>query len=109
MTKDQNKRLNSISQERDIIRGTISSLTRRLNELNKQEKEINDSIETVVDDVTDHAVVRYCERVYSLNLNMIKDEILKDTKDHKLIKGEGKIVTDKITYVIKDNKVITIY
>lgn len=60
--------------------------------------------------VTDHAVVRYIERFYQLDLEGIKKEIVADVEkfDGALKNGAGRIKTDKLSYVIKENKIITI-
>lgn len=59
--------------------------------------------------VTEHALLRYIERVYKIDLNEIRDEILTDSVKGFIEQfGSGKIPTEHCRLVVKDRTVITV-
>ena len=89
----------------------IEEYKREVKNLDKQILEISDSPHTIT--FTDHAFVRYFERVLKIDLNKLEEEILPLGARHK-IKGltncKLPVETDlgKFTLVIKDRAIITI-
>lgn len=62
-------------------------------------------------EVSDHALVRYMERVLGLNLNKIKKRILSEEVRQALELGARQMPCPeepKLSYILKDNTVITI-
>jgi chromosome segregation ATPase len=73
----------------------------------KYETEINKT------NITDHAIVRYLQRVYKLNLDDIKKEILPDelktvTEEIKFGKFKREVAGIPFTILIRNNLVITV-
>lgn len=59
--------------------------------------------------LTDHALVRYLERVKGIDIEKAKKEILSDKlKSMISTLGNGKFPCDNFTVIVKDNQVITI-
>jgi len=59
--------------------------------------------------ISDHAIIRYLERVKGLDLSEIKQSILNDKlKTMISTLGNGKFPCDDFTAIVKDNQVITI-
>jgi hypothetical protein len=59
--------------------------------------------------VSDHAMIRYLERVYGLDLAMLADEIL-DGRRESIMKCEtGKWITSQgVTLIVKGRVVVTV-
>ena len=80
---------------------TISQLKEQLGKMNA-DKELS---------VSDHAILRYCERVLGIDIDMISEEILSDNIiDQSRILGEGKFQhPDRYSVVVQGGKVLTLY
>ena len=60
--------------------------------------------------ITEHALIRYIERVAGMDLKGLKDIIIPREMSTKIIAmGDGKYTQDGYTLTVKDNTVITIY
>jgi len=85
----------------------FSKAQTKLNEINQEIKKLKSS-EPVV---SEHALLRYLERKYNLDLEDIKREIL--TNDNVIMiknMGNGKYpISDGLKAVVKNNTVITIH
>lgn len=60
--------------------------------------------------VTDHAIIRYLERVHDIDMNEVKDMIIKGREE--MIKGmkSGKFpMGDGVKMVVKNKTIITVY
>lgn len=81
----------------------------------KQLKALNDKIKAQAAkadiDFTDHALIRLLERKYELDVKHLKSTIITKelTEQIKTLGGKGKFQCDDMTFVIKDNKIITVY
>lgn len=64
-----------------------------------------------VPEVTDHAVIRYLERVRGLDIEGIRSEILSPEviQQMEVLGTTGKFVNKNLQIVVKNNKVITVY
>lgn len=58
--------------------------------------------------ITDHAVVRYIERVMGVDIDKLKEEILPTNLRVMALKEDCKITLDGYRLVIKDNAVVTV-
>lgn len=59
--------------------------------------------------VSDHAIVRYIERVYGIDIEAIKAELLtEDAREQIKIVGSGKIPSGPFTLVVKRGTVVTV-
>ena len=57
--------------------------------------------------VTDHAIVRYLERVCGMDLNGVRRKIFRATKN-AIRSGATKITVDGVEYRIADGRVVTL-
>jgi len=104
------KSIESEIEEEKYKRENQDEKIRKLNsELYKVNKRINNLTKNVV--VSEHAIVRYMERVMGVDIQEIRDKILSD-KFVKMVKelGNANYPIDGTTKkaVVKDNIVITI-
>jgi hypothetical protein len=87
----------------------LAELTDKINGMQTRIAEItSDEKEPVI---SEHAILRYLERIKGLDITAIKDEILdeKTIANIKFIKRNGKIKRDAFNLVVKDNIVVSIY
>jgi predicted nucleic acid-binding Zn-ribbon protein len=59
--------------------------------------------------VSDHAVIRYLERIHGFDFEKQRDELLTDTVRTAIGMGANKVKRDGYTLVIKDNTVVTVH
>jgi chromosome segregation ATPase len=113
-------RLKGLLEQRDKLKGRLRDLDRdykkvkkrvgdTVNSLHKIEKQINALTERDPL-VTDHAIVRYFERVEGVNIKDVKKKILTDkvkTQINALGSGEFPLGSG-VRVVVRDNQVITV-
>lgn len=125
MQKVKRSPLSRLLEQRDKLNINMKKLEAQKSMTDKQllvteDKlmQIQDQIKTLqndVLDVTDHAIVRYLERIMGMDMQMVKEAILSDElrKVHKTI-GDGKYTIpieneDNCTVVIQGGRVVTLY
>lgn len=92
----------------------ISWSQRELSTKNRELNEVNAEIEAARSQeppkVSDHAVLRYLERVKGVDIESLKNEILSEPvlKMVKTLGGNGKYPNSGFKLVMKDNTVVTI-
>lgn len=109
----EEKELRKVEAQLVMLRDSRQTIGEQIQKYEQQKQRLQNLIfkKNITElQVTDHAVVRYIERFYQLDLDGIKKEIISDVEkfDGYLKNGTGKISTDKLSYVIKDNKIITL-
>lgn len=92
----------------------ISSLQRELNEMEKSKRRIEEMISSFSEKqeliVSEHAILRYLERVKEMDL----DKIISEIKSEKIMSlynalgGSGKYPSRNFSIVVKDNVIVTI-
>lgn len=121
MIKDSQKikgfttHLNRLKAEAEILKIQVSSKNKEYNdklvEINKIQKEIDKLSSTKSFRVSEHAIVRYFERIKGFNIQEIEDEILSKEilEMSETLGGNGKYPNKKGYHVVmKDNCVVTI-
>lgn len=58
--------------------------------------------------VSDHALVRWLERVYGIDVDAVREHILTDEIKMAIQLGASKVKADGVQYVLGDGKIITI-
>ena len=87
------------SQKENSARGLVRSLRAKIEELQKS---------TSKPVVTEHAILRYLQRVHGLDLEMVRDAILDEaTTKHIQFARTGKIKRADGTIVFQNNVVVT--
>ena len=81
----------------------------KLQQLQSLDKEISKLMQSNTLTVSEHAIIRYLQRVYKLDLKKIEQEILTDDikKQVKLF-GSGTFKSEDFSVKVKDNVVVTI-
>lgn len=100
----------SLESELKTLEATIKACKVKIQEIDEQKTKLQNKNKQDFQ-VTDHALLRYYERFYNLNMENVRDEILYDFNSHSYIlkNGNGKLITEKVTYIVRDNKIITLY
>jgi chromosome segregation ATPase len=109
------RRLDSLLAERQSNQDKISNLDKRTTAINKEVEEINAALATQepeIPTITDHALIRFIERRYSLDIEAIKQEILpSDPNVMRAMKTLGKgtfPVNDSHRIVLKGNTIVSV-
>ncbi len=101
--KKKNQEVQAASIELSAASVKSAQLRRQLSDLERlldfKAKEIT---------VTDHAFVRYLERVLDLDIIELKRKLLSDELKSMIETGADKVTKDGITYVIRDKTIVTI-
>lgn len=87
----------------------LSKIKNKLSDLKKRHDELIDNSLTHEPIVSEHAILRYLERVNGVDIRVIIDEIMDDTTKStiKFMKN-GKIKRDNYTIVVKNKVVVSI-
>lgn len=107
-------RIADIVRENNLIDNDIRNLQNKKRENNKLKSSLETQIKELQEkelQVTEHALLRYCERILGIDIEAIKELIKsQEIKQQVEVLGiNGKFVhPDGFRVVIKDNKIITI-
>jgi len=112
--KNLNSKIKDISDECDLLKIEIAKNQRKLSDKNKEIKLINAELKQIgtFNDIhiSEHAIIRYLERVEKINIESVRDKII--TEDLKLmvntIGGTGLYPIDNFKVRMKNNIIITI-
>lgn len=100
-------RLSSLRKQDKNLKKQIREEERRLLTAKEKLERLTKKAEEPI--LTDHALVRYIERVKGIDIAQMKKEILNDKlRDLISTLGNGKFPCDGFTAIVKDNQVITI-
>lgn len=114
-----------IKMQKEMKQKEVSNLQKKISKdqtiINENEKKINNIRGRInrfneKTEVSNHAILRYLERVYSLDIENIKSEILtEDIVEFAINNGDGKYhienedTEQEYTVVVKDNVIVTLY
>lgn len=65
--------------------------------------------DAIVPTITDHALLRYIERVHGIDMDAIRETIMTDVVVNAIKNGVGKIKTTECEFVVKDMAIVTVY
>ena len=100
--------------ERETLKQEAETKQEQLREMNKKiqdlQRQINESKSRNVEPVTEHAILRYLERVKGIDIEAIKKEIMEHALSVLGGSGEVKGTIDghKYRIIVKNKQVITI-
>ena len=101
--------------EKDVLKLQLNNINKELSAKDKLIKNTIDRINQLKDNsikpiVSEHALLRYFERVHKFDMNKIKEEIINDDvmKLINVLGKNGEYPSNDFTIVLKDNTVVTI-
>ena len=99
--------IEAIKIEREILNNKLQSAERNLGKIQEEIKKLKEGNKIIV---SEHAMLRYIERVLGINLKEIEKRILTDeVKEQYKIVGNGRFpINDEFRALIRDNVVVTI-
>lgn len=99
--------IEAIKVEREILNNKLQSAERNLGKIKEEIKKLKHGNKVIV---SEHAMLRYIERVLGIDLKEIEERILTDeVKEQYKIVGNGKFpINDEFKVIIRDNVVVTI-
>lgn len=107
--------LNELGKEVDDLSLEVKSSSAKLEDKSSQLSELKDKLRCLKKaeriKITDHALLRYIERMLGIDVDKIRNEIINDkTRYQVYILGDGKYPVDNNHFaVIKNNTLITVY
>lgn len=119
------QKLSTLLTKRETIISTINDLTLELSNVKEEIEYANQSLLTLQENldnipdynkdgivISDHAIVRYLERIHNIDIDKIKDTILDDYLESYIIehRGNGKFHNSDSTFraTVKDGVIVTI-
>jgi len=119
MSVKKKQELKQLETQVKKIEGEISSLRKEKSFVDqnislkeKQKKEIMKKISSLKEkdiNVSEHAMLRYIERVIGIDLNDIKSKILTDDIRTKIETfGNGTYSNEEFKVIVKDNTIVTV-
>lgn len=99
--------IEAIKIEREILNNKLQSAERSLGKIREEIKKLKEGNKIIV---SEHAMLRYIERVLGIDLKEIERRILTDeVKEQYKIVGNGRFpINDEFRALIRDNVVVTI-
>ena len=99
--------IEAIKIEREILNNKLQNAERNLGKIREEIKKLKEGNKIIV---SEHAMLRYIERVLGINLKEIEKRILTDeVKEQYKIVGNGRFpINDEFRALIRDNVVVTI-
>ena len=99
--------IQAIKIEREILNNKLQSAERNLGKIREEIKKLKEGNKIIV---SEHAMLRYIERVLGIDLKGIEKRILTDeVKEQYKIVGNGRFpINDEFRALIRDNVVVTI-
>jgi len=98
--------LSLANNERVAAQDKYNSLNRRVNEISQRMKELTRKPEKII--ISEHALLRYVERVMGVDLEKIKETILSNRPLQQTTVKNFQTLLDGHNYVVKDNVLVTI-
>lgn len=102
------KSIDSLKKE---IKERKSILAEMQKQLSEKDKELQSLLKFLHREITvsDHSIVRYCERKLNIDIESIKQAITeKHTQAIRMMGGNGTINDDNIKYVVQNYTIVTI-
>ena len=99
--------IEAIKIESEILNNKLQSAERNLGKIREEIKKLKEGSKIIV---SEHAMLRYIERVLGIDLKEIERRILTDeVKEQYKIVGNGRFpINDEFRVLIRDNVVVTI-
>lgn len=108
--KELEQELKEANKRVDELRELIPQLQRELRQIENRQQQIVEKLMPKSNGtigVSDHALLRYLERKYNLNMAELKSEILTPDRAAAIKAGAKKISVDGIRFHIKGNTIVT--
>lgn len=104
---DEIKKLSSLTKSLQTDIDMYEDTTRELR------KKFNDAMQKLeffkqTPTLSDHALVRYIERIMKVNVQEIKDKILSPEIKALIDNGASRVSVDGVTFVVRNKNVVTI-
>jgi hypothetical protein len=106
-TKDElKKELETVTAEIFDMEETLKSASELLR-LRKEHRE-NLVVRLIDPKVSDHAIVRYIERFYKIDVESLRDEILTEERKNMIISGATAITCNGVKFAVRNNVITTV-
>ena len=98
-----------LKKERDVLKEIVSRHQKELSSICKEIDDISDKIDymAVQPSISDHAIIRYCEREIGFNFDEIREELLSEKRIDLINFGADAIKTEHGKFVVRDKCMVT--
>lgn len=102
-------RLKQLDKELPILENEVATAQRKLAGLKAEMLELTLKLNKPKEGITvsDHALIRYLERKFKLDVESLKKEILTPEREAAIKMGATKIKAEGIDFVVKNNTIVT--
>jgi chromosome segregation ATPase len=106
---DLNAQMSALITERKKADDRIKEIAQHISNIDKLIAGIRRDLKSCKVGITDHALLRYLERIHGFDVEEVKKRLLTDKlRTSMQMYGKGKITENGITYIFRDNAVVTI-
>lgn len=96
--------LKSANEEKQQAQGNVERVRKRLNKLKSQKEQLTQQHKVVI---TEHAILRYLEHVYGLDIDKIKLEMMPQATKEKIQQmGSGKYPVEKSHKLVVERGIV---
>ncbi len=98
-----------LNKEIPSAKKSAAGAQRRISELEAEAKKLERELSAYAEDVrvSDHAVLRYIERVLGFDVGKIRKDILTPEREGFIRAGASKININGVVFVVKDKTIVT--
>ncbi len=107
---EKKKRLQQlVSSEIPKAKTLAATAQRALSDLEREAKTLDIELTAKPGDVrvSDHALVRYLERVMKFDIEAVRKQILTPEREHYIRAGASRIIVDGVQFVVRDKTIVT--
>lgn len=107
--KETELRLKRLQVEIASLKKEIPRMQKELSAFESEQTRLVLSLMTPSDTigVSDHAILRYLERKFNIDIDSIRDEILTPDRKSAIRAGATKIKTEYVDFIVKNNTIVT--
>jgi uncharacterized coiled-coil DUF342 family protein len=104
-----NTQMTKLIEERNKTNEQVQSIADNISKIDRQISNIRKSHKSNKTGITDHALLRYLERIHGFDTEEVRKKLMTDSlrKCMETYKT-GKVTENSITYIFRDNVVVTI-
>jgi len=104
-----NAQMTKLIEERNRTNEQIRSIAEKISNIDHQISSMKKSHKLNKTGITDHALLRYLERIHGFDVEEIRKELMTDSLRKCLQTYKtGKVTENGITYIFRDNAIVTI-
>ena len=104
------KEIKLLKSDKQMYLELIRNIDKSINEKSQKVNELNITYTTYTEEkfISDHAILRYLQRMNLIDIQQLKTNLLSEEVVNAIYNGANKIIYNGLEYVIKNGKIVTI-